>query len=84
MVCSGQAREDTSREMKHLLDFLINIGYLQSTERVGRATNSEIRRWFERDSVEVNGERAKWDDPVPAARESLVLHPKSKRRTTLW
>ena len=69
---------------KHLLDLLINIGYLQSVEKVGRATNSEIRRWFDRGSVEVNGERAAWDDPVPVVWESLVVHPNGKRRTTLW
>ncbi len=73
-----------NQHSEHLLDFLINVGRLQSTEKVGKATNSEIRRWFERGSVEVNGKRAKWDDPVPAAWESLVLHPKSARRTTLW
>ena len=70
--------------MKHLLDFLINLCWLPSTEKCGRATNSEIRRWFERGSVEVNGNRAAWDDPVPNEWQSLVLHPNSKRRCTLW
>lgn len=71
--------------MKHLLDFLINLpGRFPSVERTGWATNSELRRWFERGSVEVNGKRANWNDPVPNEWESLVVHPNSKRRTTIW
>ncbi len=72
---------------KHLLDFLIQLKKLchfQSLERTEKATNSELRRWFERGSVEVNGERVAWNDPVPEVWASLVLHPKSRRRCTLW
>lgn len=71
--------------MKHMLDFIINLpGSFPSTERVGTATNSELRRWFERGSVEVNGEKANWNDPVPTVWESLVLHPGGKRKTTIF
>ena len=75
--------------MKHMLDFLIHLsnacGIFMSLERSGKASNSELRRWFERKSVEVNGSPARWDDPIPEEWISLVLHPKSKkRRCTLW
>lgn len=71
---------------KHLLDWLIQlhkICHFHSLERSGRATNSELRRWFERGSVEINGCRVSAHDAVPGF-SSVVLHPKGKRRTTLW
>jgi hypothetical protein len=68
-----------------MLDFLINLpGSFPSVERSGFATNSELRRWFERGSVEVNGHKARWNDPVPEQWGSLIVHPRSVRRTTLW
>lgn len=71
--------------MKHCLDFLINLPCpFPSIEREGRATNSELRRWFNQGSVHVNGAAAKWDDPVPSEWLSLVLHPKGRRKTTVW
>lgn len=78
---------DMTTTAKHLLDFLIQLRALchfQSLERTGEATNSELRRWFERGSVEVNGRKARWDDPEPEVWLSLVLHPNGKRRCTLW
>lgn len=69
---------------KHMLDFLLNLCWFPSREKTGKATNSEVRRWFERKSVEVNGERVAWSDPVPSEWVSLVLHPKGKHRTTLF
>ena len=77
----------TSQDYRHLLDFLIQLRdlcHFHSLERRGEATNSEIRRWFDRQSVEVNGKRAAWNDPVPDEWQSLVLHPNGKRRCTLW
>jgi len=47
------------------------------------ASGSEKRRWFERGSVEVNGEKAEAADPWPFVRDSVVIHPKGKHRTTL-
>lgn len=78
---------------KHVLDFMISLPLcLMSTERPAqKATNSELRRWFDRHSVEVNGKVVPWNHPVPEKWESLVLHPHSKswrrkvaRRTTIW
>lgn len=47
------------------------------------ASNSELRRWFERGSVEVNGEKANADDPWPYVGSSIIIHPNGKHRTTL-
>ena len=58
--------------------------FLASTE--GRhvfASKGEMRRWFERKSVEVDGQPATMNTAVRAD-STVVLHPKSEdRRTTL-
>ena len=71
----------TSPEYKHMWDFLIQAN--KSYHNLFNVSNSEIKRWFERNSVQVNGEPVKFDDPVPEEINSLVLFPKSKKRITL-
>jgi len=67
-----------------MLDFLREWPYLPSREgKQMVASGSEKRRWFERGSVEVNGEKAEAADPWPFVRDSVVIHPKGKHRTTL-
>ena len=68
----------------NMMDFLKAFPYLISRE--GKqifASNSELRRWFERGSVEVNGEKALMTDPWPFLGDSVVVHPKGRHRTTL-
>ena len=49
-----------------------------------KATNSELRRWFNNKSVEINFQPIGAEDPLPPFIKSLVLFPKStKRRCTL-
>lgn len=58
--------------------------FLPSTEgKQVYASKSEMRRWFERNSVHIDGAPAKMlTEVLPAS--SIILHPKSeKRRTTL-
>lgn len=50
---------------------------------VGTASKSEIRRWFQRNAVHVNGRPAKAEDSTPETWISLVLFPKS-HPVTLW
>jgi tyrosyl-tRNA synthetase len=65
-------------------EWLSQQKYLISIEgRQIYASKSEIRRWFENGSVEVNGKRVKANDLLEFPVKSIVLHPKSKRRTTL-
>lgn len=47
------------------------------------ASNSEIRRWLDGSMIEINGKRPKANDKMDFPVRSVVLFPKSKRRTTL-
>ena len=70
------------------LDLLQNINRaccgLQSTERPGNASNSELRRWIQKGSFLVNGERLTSPDvKVPTSITQIVLHPKGRRITII-
>lgn len=54
--------------------------------RVGPASNSEIRRWFQQKCVEVNFQAVNHDEPWPPFIKSLVLFPKNKKKrcTIFW
>jgi hypothetical protein len=70
-----------------LITKLHEVCSFQSNEgkKVGRASNSELRRWFQAKCVEVNFEYPAWNDPVPEVLKSVVLFPKNKRkRVTLY
>lgn len=55
-----------------------------SREAPGRtASQSEMRRWFDRKSVIINGSSARWDEEFKEI-DSLILFPKSNRKITLW
>lgn len=57
--------------------------FLPSTEgKQMFASKSEMRRWFERNSVHVDGKAVKMDAEITEL-SAIVLHPKGKRRTTL-
>lgn len=58
-----------------------------STEKpCQRASNSEIRRWFTKGSIIINGVKATTDMEIPNGKvKSLVIHPKSnERRITIF
>jgi hypothetical protein len=60
------------------------VGGFYSTERPpSKITNSELRRWFQKGSIIINGKKVSWNDVIEDI-ESLVLHPKGKRKTTLY
>lgn len=67
---------------------LINeVCQFMSNEKKGeKVTNSELRRWFESGSIEVNYQPIKADDPWPPFIKSLILFPKSvnKRSTIIF
>jgi len=55
-----------------------------STEKSPEPTsNSELRRWFEKSSILINGVVAKIDDQIVFPVHEVVFHPKGKRRTTM-
>lgn len=47
-------------------------------------SNSELRRWLQKQSVIVNGDRIGIDDEVKFPITSLVFHPNGKRKCTFW
>lgn len=49
-----------------------------------KASNSEIRRWLESGSVEINGEYPKPEDIIIFPVKSLVFFQSSKRKTTFY
>jgi len=63
--------------------FLINLNkvcFFMSRERTGKASNSELKRWFKNKAVIVNGAPIKFDDDLPEIK-SFVLFTKSKKVT---
>ena len=54
-----------------------------SRERTGKASNSEIKRWLQNQSIVVNGKRPKFDDEVTYPIDSFILFPK-KNKVTLY
>lgn len=62
---------------------LNEVCYFMSREREGKATNSELKRWLQNQSVQLNGRRIKWDESVAFPVEQLILHPK-RNKTTLF
>lgn len=56
---------------------------LRSTERDGKASRSELRRWLKMGAVEVDGVRVTADMEVQGNIENLILFPKGKRRCTM-
>jgi hypothetical protein len=70
--------------MQTMLDYLRAWPYLVSRE--GKqifASGSELRRWFERGSVEVDGEKVSATSFWPTDEQRVVIHPNGKHRTTL-
>ena len=54
-----------------------------SRERLGLASRSELRRWFDAGNVRLNGEIVAWNEPMDFPLFSVVLFPHGKR-VTLW
>ena len=69
-----------------LLDMLMELDKLchfRSTEGKAELSKSEMKRWFDKGSVLINGEKAKWDEPWDFPVFSFVLHPKGEKRCSL-
>lgn len=74
------------------LDFLLQFQLPPSIEKPANKerpatppSKSEVRRWFDQNSVRMNGESVAWNEEIDFPIISLVLFPKSEqRRTTLW
>lgn len=56
---------------------------LWSRERIGVASNSELRRWFDAGNVRVNGERVEAAEPMDFPLTSCVIFPNGRKVTLL-
>ena len=67
-------------ELHKVCQFQTNEG-----TKVGKASNSEIRRWFQAKCIEINFEYPAWNDMMPTVLKSIILFPKNPRkRCTLY
>ena len=60
---------------------LNSVCRFHSRERTGIATNSELKRWLQNQSVQLNNRRIKWNEEVDFPVNQLILFPKRKRVT---
>jgi hypothetical protein len=51
-------------------------------KKVGRASNSELKRWLQNKAVLIDGKAANWNDELSFPVKSMVLFP--KKPITLW
>lgn len=56
---------------------LHKVCHFQSRERTGDASNSELKRWIQSQSLVINAERVTWDEPMDFPLISVVLFPKN-------
>ena len=75
----------TKRNAWQFLLHLHEVCNFQTKEgkKVGRASNSELKRWIQNNVLQINGESVKWDEPMDFPIFSVVLFPKSARITLL-
>lgn len=72
--------------MKTILNLLLDLHAVcrfRSTEGKAELSKSEMKRWCDKGSVLINGEKVKWDEPFDFPVFSMVLHPKGEQRCTL-
>jgi hypothetical protein len=62
-----------------LLRSLNEVCHFQSREgrKVGKVTNSELKRWLQNKAVLINGEPVNWDEILDFPIFSMVLFPKN-------
>jgi hypothetical protein len=47
-------------------------------KKVGKASNSELKRWIMNNALIINAETVKWDEEIDFSIISVVLFPKRK------
>lgn len=71
--------------IKELDNRIDGCGLPLSTEKPGqRASNSEIRRWFQKQSILVNNKPIGEKDEIQFPLTGLVFFPKGQRKCTFW
>lgn len=54
-------------------------GFWSNEKPKERASNSELRRWFKKNCIEINGKIVNWDEPIEKVNE-LVIFPKNDKK----
>ena len=68
------------------IEFLKSFPYLPSSReggKLGRPSNSELRRWLEKSSVQINGERLLPGDEISYPIFELIFFPCAKTQVTM-
>lgn len=66
---------------------LNEVCHFQTKEgrKTGPVSNSELKRWIQNNSLQINGEGVKWDEEIDFPIISVVLFPKNQKfRCTLF
>jgi hypothetical protein len=63
-----------------VLSFLVSLHQVCSFQtregkKVGKASNSELRRWIQNKALIINGETVEWNEPLDFPMHSVVLFP---------
>lgn len=67
---------------EYLMD-LNSVCFFTSRERVGKASNSELKRWLKNQAMTVNNKKVKWDEEVDFPVEQCSIFTKLKKITIL-
>ena len=64
---------------------LNTVCFFQTKEgkKVGKVSNSELKRWIQNKAFVINGESVEWDEPINFPLFSVILFPKNQRVTLL-
>ena len=66
-----------------LLSDLHILCHFRSTEGKAELSKSEMKRWCEKGSVLINGEKVAWNEELDFPIFSMILHPKGEQRCSL-
>lgn len=67
----------------NLLLELHTVCHFRSTEGKAELSKSELKRWCDKGSILINGEKIQWNEPLDFPVFSMILHPKGNFRCTL-
>ena len=59
-------------------------GFHSKERPLQKASNSEMKRWLEKGSIEINGKFPTWNEEIEFPITSFVLFSKTKSRITIF
>lgn len=67
-------------------DYIKSLEHLPCSKegsKIGKASNSEIKRWLEKSSININNEHPKPDDEIELPVKKLIFFEKGVHKTTM-